>query len=110
MSAMLPCQIQWFNNKVKGWENGLKRYSACSQKDGKRLICVQPKEGSPSDEDVQSVMIAACEQYCPYGMDTEKIMAARNAYVYVEGSEEQDEPTEPEPIDIPIPDEEPDGE
>lgn len=55
-------------------------------------------------------MIAACEQYCPYGMDTEKIMAARNAYVYVEGSEEEDEPTEPEPIDIPIPNEEPDGE
>lgn len=94
MSTVMPCQVQWLNNKVKDWKDGLRRYSPCVLESGKRLICVQQKDGVPSDEEVMKVIQDGCAQYCPYGMDEESILADRNAYVYVEGSEET-EPDEP---------------
>lgn len=87
MSATMPCQVLWLNNKVKDWKDGLLRYSPCVLEDGKRLICVQQKEGVPSDKEVMAVIQGGCEKYCPYGMDEAKILADRNAYIVIEGAE-----------------------
>lgn len=83
------------NNKVRDWKDGLRRYSPCVLKSGKRLICVQPKDGVPSDDEVLGVIQAGCEQYCPYAMDEEQILLDRNAYIVVEDAEENEEPEEP---------------
>lgn len=95
MSTVMPCQVLWMSNKVKDWKDGLRRYSSCTLENGKRLVCVQKKDGIPSDEEVIATIQEACAKYCPYAMDEEKILADRNAYVYIEGAENETETEEP---------------
>jgi len=95
MSEVMPCQVLWMNNKVKDWKDGLRRYSSCTLENGKRLICVQKKDGIPSDEEVIATIQEACAKHCPYAMDEEKILADRNAYVYIEGCENEEETEKP---------------